>query len=518
MAALCEGDIGAGGGSSFDVQRVIAVMLATVGMATQWATLHGVTFFWTIFEGSQVSRVGSFWVVNTLATLAMFVVCLVLSRRVSTLLRWKHSIETMGALIAVGQVTLLVSTIVHLPLPLLLASDVLLACGTTPLIVAWGETYKFMDPKDEQLFITLVAIVMSVVLYFIEVELPDAVALIVYVCLPMASLACLRRVNRLMEGLMDSWVPRTASKPRRSAALFYICIAIFSIPYNYLIDSEGIRATMSLHTVWASVLSVVIVVMIAITLAEVAAERHGFLLSPTAVLVLLSAAMLFHALPTGSDTQLVPMLLFSGYYLFLSMVYLALGPIVAMAGHNPVRVFSAAMIANVGGLVLGTVLEHLVSAVDSSIASVMVMTLTYAILFFGFVLLSNRSYSIFRVNYFDRDVYSFEYVVPVIPISLASSKVRTKSVELTIAPGSEGSYVAALTRSCDAIAASDHLSAREHEVLCELARGKTIASIASCLVLSENTVKAHTKSIYRKLGVHTREELLAVIERHDTDA
>jgi DNA-binding CsgD family transcriptional regulator len=176
------------------------------------------------------------------------------------------------------------------------------------------------------------------------------------------------------------------------------------------------------------------------------------------------------------------------------------------------------MIANVGGLVLGTVLEHLVSTMDSSIASAMVMTLTYAILFFGFVLLSSRSYSIFRVNYFDRDEYSFEYVVPVVPIGVSPSKGGLKSEEIATASDSEVSYIAALTRSCDAIATSSHLSTREHEVLCELARGKTISSIASGLVLSENTVKAHTKSIYRKLGVHTREELLAVIERCDADA
>lgn len=45
-----------------------------------------------------------------------------------------------------------------------------------------------------------------------------------------------------------------------------------------------------------------------------------------------------------------------------------------------------------------------------------------------------------------------------------------------------------------------------------LMRGRIISSIAEELVASENTVKAHTKSIYRKMDVHACEELLNRIE------
>ncbi len=48
------------------------------------------------------------------------------------------------------------------------------------------------------------------------------------------------------------------------------------------------------------------------------------------------------------------------------------------------------------------------------------------------------------------------------------------------------------------------LSTREVEVLALLAQGLTNKEIAGRLVISDNTVKRHTKAIYRKLGVHTR--------------
>ena len=54
------------------------------------------------------------------------------------------------------------------------------------------------------------------------------------------------------------------------------------------------------------------------------------------------------------------------------------------------------------------------------------------------------------------------------------------------------------------------LSAREREVLNELARGATYADIAADLFVSENTVKTHVSSLYSKLAVTRRSEALAV--------
>jgi LuxR family transcriptional regulator, maltose regulon positive regulatory protein len=50
------------------------------------------------------------------------------------------------------------------------------------------------------------------------------------------------------------------------------------------------------------------------------------------------------------------------------------------------------------------------------------------------------------------------------------------------------------------------LSERELEVLDLLIRGCSSGEIARCLVISVNTAKAHLKSIYQKLDVHSRQE------------
>jgi two-component system, NarL family, response regulator LiaR len=57
------------------------------------------------------------------------------------------------------------------------------------------------------------------------------------------------------------------------------------------------------------------------------------------------------------------------------------------------------------------------------------------------------------------------------------------------------------------------LTAREWEVLDLLASGNSTDRIAEELVLSVETVRSHVKSLHRKLGVHSRAELLAVVRR-----
>ena len=59
------------------------------------------------------------------------------------------------------------------------------------------------------------------------------------------------------------------------------------------------------------------------------------------------------------------------------------------------------------------------------------------------------------------------------------------------------------------------LSARETEVMELIARGNTVARIAEDLVVSENTIRTHSKRIYAKLDIHKKQELLDLIDSFD---
>lgn len=72
-----------------------------------------------------------------------------------------------------------------------------------------------------------------------------------------------------------------------------------------------------------------------------------------------------------------------------------------------------------------------------------------------------------------------------------------------------------LSVKCVAIARDYGLTNREFDVFVRLAHGRSGAFIAEELTLSENTVKGHTKRLYAKLGVHTRQELINLAEQYE---
>ncbi len=59
------------------------------------------------------------------------------------------------------------------------------------------------------------------------------------------------------------------------------------------------------------------------------------------------------------------------------------------------------------------------------------------------------------------------------------------------------------------------LTERESQILGYLARGRSAPFIREELSLSKSTVATHVRHIYDKLGVHSKQELLSLLERRE---
>ena len=70
----------------------------------------------------------------------------------------------------------------------------------------------------------------------------------------------------------------------------------------------------------------------------------------------------------------------------------------------------------------------------------------------------------------------------------------------------------------ESLARERGLTKREAEVLEQLAAGHNSRFIASALLISDNTVRTHMRSIYRKLGVSTQSELVVLVASGGGDA
>ena len=68
-----------------------------------------------------------------------------------------------------------------------------------------------------------------------------------------------------------------------------------------------------------------------------------------------------------------------------------------------------------------------------------------------------------------------------------------------------------VSKQCAALQQHYHLTTREAEVMELLARGNSVAFIADELVVSENTIRTHSRRIYAKLAVHKKQELIALV-------
>jgi DNA-binding NarL/FixJ family response regulator len=92
-----------------------------------------------------------------------------------------------------------------------------------------------------------------------------------------------------------------------------------------------------------------------------------------------------------------------------------------------------------------------------------------------------------------------------------AAEVRNAGVAAGLAHASRGVVTVPPTEDLPGLAS---LTAREWEVLTDLAQGSRVASIARHLSLSEGTVRNHLSAVYRKLGVASQAELLHLLRDH----
>lgn len=68
------------------------------------------------------------------------------------------------------------------------------------------------------------------------------------------------------------------------------------------------------------------------------------------------------------------------------------------------------------------------------------------------------------------------------------------------------------SRACEELAEQYKLSPRQKEIFLLLAKGRNVQFIRDELVLSTPTVKSHIYNIYQKMGVHSHQELIDMVE------
>lgn len=93
-----------------------------------------------------------------------------------------------------------------------------------------------------------------------------------------------------------------------------------------------------------------------------------------------------------------------------------------------------------------------------------------------------------------------------------SGEAGSSAASSAVAAAGSAPLVDRLSKQCLRLSELYGLSSREAEVMELVARGHSGPAIAEMLFISENTMRTHSKRIYAKLGIHKKQELLALLD------
>ena len=99
------------------------------------------------------------------------------------------------------------------------------------------------------------------------------------------------------------------------------------------------------------------------------------------------------------------------------------------------------------------------------------------------------------------------YVLGMVVLLWSYKSVREKHVEVVVRRVPE-TFEESVTARADELVEEFGLTSRERDVLVGLAHGNTAASIADDLYLSTSTVQGYVKTLYAKLGVNRKQQVI----------
>lgn len=327
--------------------------------------------------------------------------------------------------------------------------------------------------------------------------IPLAGALVLYFGFTAAAYLLMRpHVRHLTESVRTTASPTVLDATNPSSflpfsSLVYVSIFPFNAACGFAFGSQS--QTLSQTATLLTFVPVVIVFFIVVAArAKLSSDTlyqastllvfAGFLLAP---LSLLGADG-----PAGLHASNV--LLYAGSDCFSVLTYFL---IAAVGSRNPTGALSTsafALAASWLGIGCGALLIQGVASFGAHELGPLLWTtaaITFLFMLFNFVVM--RGFS------FEEAIQGVKPAHPVAP---------------TAAEADDEHDAPHLDRACDEVIERFSLTPREGDVLRLLARGRTSPVIQEKLFLSHNTVKTHVRHIYAKLGIHSQQELIDIVE------
>lgn len=355
-----------------------------------------------------------------------------------------------------------------------LAGSALTGLGSGVVVVLWGEALASIGAR-QTIEYSVVAVLTGALGYVVMMLLPAAVSQALVALLPVLSMVLLMRFRSHLP-----WAERSDRRGRFKASppwRMMLIAGFFGLLFGVM---KGVMAPVSAELInlrdWLNILAIVLGAVALLVAMRVLRLDFDHLAYQVA-LPLMAAGFLF--LPLHGTLSVVGTAVHQCGYEYFYILIWAIWPVVARQKKMPAGwVASWGMLAIQMGQLVGSVFAAQTSGVlttdlDRAMLSA---TLIFVILLVAVTLFANQS--------------NWGVVKPV-----ESQSVREPLSEAVLK-----------------VARAARLSLRECDVIQLMARGRNRAYISEELSISDETVKSHVKSIYRKLGVHSQQELIDLVE------
>lgn len=357
----------------------------------------------------------------------------------------------------------------------------------------------------------------------------DALAVLAVVVLPLAMLGLTHRANRGLFASIQASVPaadlsvtRPASFLPLTSRLYMLQFVVF-IAFGFALRFGEVAGTPLSGQLIATVALALLVAFLVATRGELPLDGLFNL-----VVLALTAGLMLAAVSAHDGAYVANSLLMMGNALF-NVVFTC--TLVALAARNHLNAYAvfgwANGLASLGttvGAAVGVLSNDLVRAGSADAASYVAIAVAVGLV--AYVLFALRGFS------FRQEIQGV--VAEAAPAATVDGGTGAAGVageesgdgiatgEPSPDPSAGGDAPAAdearhamFADRCHAIARAHGLTPREEETFAMLARGRNREYIEEHLQVSRNTVKAHVKHVYAKLGIHSHQELLDLVERGD---
>lgn len=264
--------------------------------------------------------------------------------------------------------------------------------------------------------------------------------------------------------------------PRATVAVFCFCFVVQLVGTSHAkLGDVGLSSS----NAWLLFFAVFLVVAAVTKLSLMAMERaRGFRAEVFYRIAFAFAIMACVAFAVVPDIPggFVYIGIYAAYGLILLTAWTLAWSAVAMKGERPDRVFGMLFAAELAAFLAAFLVSQAAGALGGTAATAGMPLLAAGLL-----------------------VLAYCFVLPEREMAPYSPQVARLNRE-----GLEG--------RCRVLADRFGLTEREAEIFAYLARGRDVQFIEQDLKISRNTVKTHRKNLYRKLGIHTQQDLLSLIE------